>query len=180
MLHTRAALVAGLSAAAIGVGAFAPAQGATDSDDTEVTFQITSGGGLAVTAPTAGALGNITSGTASTSGTLGEVEVTDSRGALVAEWTVTVKAGDFVNQSDNTEKIGASNLLYSAVPAPELGVGVPLLVPGVFGAADGLLPKVTFAGVGNNRSSWTPNLTLTVPATSPVGVYKSTITHSVV
>ena len=175
MKHTRAALFAGLTLTAASVGAFVPAQAAV-TDDTEVTFTIAAAGGLNITAPTTGTLANTTSGDLLTSGTLNPVEVTDEKGALVAEWTATVSSTAFVNQSDSSKTIPASSLVYAAVPTASIGTGVPLFVPGVFGTSN---PAVTYAGVGNSKVSWSPELELAIPATAPVGQYKATITHSV-
>ena len=174
MKHTRAALFAGLTLTAASVGAFVPAHAA----DTTVTFTITSNGGLAVTAPGTGTLTdvNIAGGAATATGDLESVQVTDTRGALVANWTATVTSSDFKNGTDPNKTIPASRLTYTASPSASLGTGVPAFTPGVFGT---LSPTVTYAGVGNSTVSWVPNLSLSVPATAPVGVYEAVITHSV-
>lgn len=174
MKHVRAALVAGFGITAASVGVVPPSEAAETA--TDVTFTITAAGGLTVTAPASGTLADRTSGQLSTSGTLAPVTVTDQTGRVAATWTATVSATAFVNQSDSSTSIPAANLVYAASPTASVGTGVPAFVPGVFGTSN---PSVTYVGVGNSEVSWTPGLTLTIPATAPVGQYKATITHSV-
>jgi hypothetical protein len=174
---TALAAATGLASLAV-VGVHAPAQAAT-TGDTNVTFAITSGNGLAITAPTSTTLTDKTAGSTSTTGTLSGVHVTDGRGALVATWSATVSSTDFVNQTDTSKTIPKANLTYSVLPGAittALGTGLPVFVPGVFGVS---APGVTYAGVGSSDVSWDAGLNLTIPATAPVGTYAATITHSV-
>lgn len=181
LMHVRRTVA--LATAALTTGTFAtvglsPAEAAT-TGDTTVTFTITAGSGLAITAPASGSLADQVAGTTSTTGTLTPVQVTDGRGALVASWTATVTSTDFVNQTDGTTTIPKANLTYTVAPGnftTAVGTGVPAFVAGVFGVTS---PKVTYAGVGNSDVSWSPSLSLSIPATAPVGVYQATITHSV-
>ena len=179
-IRRTAVLAAGvLATGALGTGAaLSPAQAAT-TGDTTVTFAITAGSGLAVTAPGSATLTDKAAGSATTTGTLENIHVTDGRGALVASWTATVSATDFVNQADNTQKISKANLTYTVLPGDvttSVGTGVPVFVPGVFGTSN---PAVTYAGVGSSDVTWKAGLSLAIPATAPVGTYSATITHSV-
>jgi hypothetical protein len=179
-IRRTAALAAGvLATTALGTGAaLAPAQAAT-TGDTTVTFAITTGNGLAVTAPSSGTLADKAAGSATTTGTLTGIHVTDGRGALVANWTASVSTTDFVNQTDTTKTIPKANLTYTVLPGnitTSVGTGVPVFVPGVFGTS---APAVTYAGVGSSDVTWNAGLSLAIPATAPVGTYSATITHSV-
>ena len=167
-----------LSTAALGAVGLSPADAAT-TGNTDVTFAITAGSGLAVTAPTSATMTDKTAGSTSTSGTLTGMRVTDGRGALVATWTATVTSTDFVNQTDNSQTIPKANLTYTVLPTDitaTVATGVPAFVPGVFGVSS---PKITYAGVGSSDVTWNAGLGLVIPATAPVGTYKATITHSV-
>lgn len=173
MRHTRAALLAGLTLTAASVGAFVPAHAA----DTTTTFTLT-GGSLTISAPGSSNLGSAATGAASVSGTLGDVTVTDNRGALVAVWNATVQSSTFAHNSDSAFDIAATSVNYA--PGVPTGSGA-VFTPGVGGLLGGAvpLPAVTAAGAGNNTATWDPRVTVALPAQSVVGTYTGTITHSV-
>jgi hypothetical protein len=173
MKHTRAALLAGMTLTAASVGAFVPAHAA----DTTTTFTLT-GGSLTISAPAAADLGSAAAGAATVSGNLGDVTVTDDRGALVAVWNATVQSSDFAHDTDSSFDIAATAVNYT--PGVPTGSGA-VFTPGVGGLLGGALPlpAVTAAGVGNNTATWDPTVTVSLPAQSVVGTYTGTITHSV-
>jgi hypothetical protein len=183
MLHTRAAFVAALSIASIGIGV-APASAAT-TGDTEVTFTI-QGGLLQVSVPAEAELqtGGATLGSllgSDVSGSLGPVTVTDNQGKLLGGWTATVTASDFTNtEGGQTSTIPAANVGYATgVITPVVGLSLSLgqLVPVANQTATW---AVTTTAVGNSEAEWNPTVTVRVPDEGvAAGTYRGTITHSV-
>lgn len=184
----RKALALGTAAASLGALALAaPASAA--AGDTVATFTLAAGSnGLSVSVPvgTDAApvdLGSAEVGSATVSGALGGVTVTDTRGALVAAWTATVSATDFKTGGGTTNETVAKALIRYTSNAPlvpatgQVGVVTPGTAALTMGAAG---TAATFAGVGNNTVSWTPTLSFTLLPSQVAGVYKGTITHSVV
>lgn len=172
-----------LATASLGlVGALAlPASAAPG--DTTTTFTLT-GGALNLSAPanaalTAGGIG------ANASGSLGDVSVTDARGALVAAWTATAVSTDFkTGAGAAAQTVGKALVDYWSGPSTAF-TGVSVALPGQPLAANAVpmdAAKTAFslvAGVGNNSTTWAPTLVVKVPATAVAGAYTGTITHSV-
>jgi hypothetical protein len=169
------ALVLGVAAAA--VVAILPAGAASaDTQDTTVTFTLTTGA-LSISAPATASLGSTTVTAPAISGQLGTVAVTDTRGQLVSNWSVSASSTAFTATSkDGTATIPATSVSY--LPGAVTGTGVAVGLPKVLNLP---IPVVTATGIlGNNNGSWNPTLTVTLPGTGAVaGDYSGTITHSV-
>ncbi len=176
-------------------------------DLTPVTFSITSTGVLAITAPdgtpTAIDLGTVVSGTTiqtlGAAGNFGAVTVDDSRALDPADWTATVSSTDFANVTTGVaaDIIPATAATYtipaitadtpSGLPLP--GTGLPpdgvivnnAAAPGIaFLTASGASDVVTVTGVdGDSSATWSPTITVTIPANAVAGTYTGTVTHSV-
>ena len=183
-MKIRRTIVAAVSGLALAGGAVA----LPSAQATEAHFTI-GGTGLAVSepAPAGGVdLGTVAAGSLAHSGNLGEVTVTDGRGALVAAWTATVTSTDFVRQGAGAtpaanEVVPKANISYvSGVATDSSGVGA--FVPGVSLTMD--LPAAlriagTWAGTGTNSASWDPTLAFTLLGSQVAGTYAGTVTHSV-
>ena len=203
-----AAAVAGLALA--GAGAFAAPStaleaggitvpvtcGAADtcSGSSPVQLTVTGGGTLAISvpAPASGSthidLGTVAAGTlAATTGSLGEVSVTDQRtGILNNNWVVAASASDLILSGKTAgtaavnEKIPALALGYDA---GTLTKAVQPVVPAVATALTGVTlaapaPVVTTVSLGANTVKWSPTLVVSVLPTTVAGVYTGTVTHS--
>jgi hypothetical protein len=140
---------------------------------TTATF-IINAGTLSISAPASATLTSVSAGATTTSGSLGNVVVTDNRGLLVSSWTASVTSTAFANGS-NTVPNTAVN--YTAPLASTSGVIV--VVPGVGALGGTLNAQVATAGVGSNSATWNPTITVTLPTTIVTGTYTATLTHSV-
>lgn len=183
----RKTLALAMTAASLaGIGALVPTAANAAGGSTTATFSLTGASSLAMSVPTSTVnLGTATTGTASLTGSLGNVTVTDARGALVATWTASALSSDFTNTTTGgttaDEKVTAPNVSYFA------GVGTPVL--GQVGAftdasvtpvAIGTTTAVgSWSGVGNDTVTWNPQITLALRASQVAGTYSGTITHSV-
>lgn len=173
------AVTASLAVAAL-MGVAGPAH-AAGTGDTTATFAITDGG-LNITVPAstvALATGTVNTGAATASGQLGSVAVTDTRGALVNSWTITVSSTAFVTGTSAEQTVAKDNIAYSSGAATSTS-GLGTFVPGT-------LATMTLAGTGaawtglsgNNTAAWNPTLTFTLLPSQVAGTYTGTITHSV-
>lgn len=163
---------------AIAVAVAQPASAGT----TGATFTLSgNSSGLAVSVPADGVnLGSAATGASTLSGSLGTVQVTDTRGSLIAAWTATVSSTSFVTGTATTNETVANALIsYSSgtatkgtgqVGAMTPSVGVTLGAPAIAGI---------WAGTGNNTVSWNPTLSFTLLPSQVAGTYAGTITHSV-
>ncbi len=161
--------------------------------DTPVTFSLTTIGVLAITAPTATV--DLGGGSAHDVGSVigaprnfGAVAVTDNRALDPADWTATVSSTDFVNSVTPADVIPAGEATYTdGTIGADIDSGLPLST----GIADDTTPTpVTLSGSpqdvvtetgadGDNAATWSPTLTVAVPATAVVGDYSAVVTHSV-
>jgi len=186
----RKALFTGVIAAAAAGLIMATALPASAADTTTTFILNNAGGGLSISAPTSASLGTGSVGSATAAGTafgtfLGSVTVTDTRGQLLASWTATVSSTAFKTGTlTAAETIAASSVTYwSGAATANSGLVAP--VPGqllaanavALGAAQTAFTHLT--GSGNNSATWNPTLTVTPPASSVVGTYSGTVTHSV-
>lgn len=177
-MRTLRLLVAGTVGVFILGGALPAAADTTGGSTATVTVQ---GGVLGITVPAdAGNLGvprpdTVAAGTIS--GALGQVQVTDARGAVAGSgWLVTVIATAFTPPSGPA--IAASAVSYSA--GPIVKVGTATYVADDPGNLTGVVPAVTATGItGDNSATWNPTITVAVPGGAIAGVYTATITHSV-
>lgn len=177
---TKAALAAA-SLALVTVAAPAAAE------DTVATFAITSSGSLGVSVPTGTTgspkdLGSTSAGSLTFAPQLGAVTVTDTRAALVANWTATASGTHFDLQTtgadptnDANQRVANTAITYTAVPSVSVGTGVA--TPSVGTLAVGA--TVAYVGTGSNTVTWNPTLTMVLSPTQVAGTYKGTVTHSV-
>jgi hypothetical protein len=145
--------------------------------DTSTTFTLTSGT-LAISVPGSANLGSFATGSTVVSGSLGGITVNDTRGALVAQWSASVASTDFTTgTATSNETVTKANVAYTTGVGSSTGTGT--FVP--VGAASLAVPGVagTWAGVGNNSTSWNPTVAMTLLGSQVAGTYSGTITHSV-
>jgi hypothetical protein len=169
-----------LTVAASGALAVAPSvANAAQTGATSSTFTLT-GGTLDITVPASANLGSTAVGSATLSGSLGAVSVTDNRGLLAANWTTTVTSTAFTTGTATAnETVANTSIAYSSgVATASTGSGT--FTPGVVAAigATGGTAGV-WAGVGVNSATWNPTVTFTLSPSQVAGTYTGTITHSV-
>jgi hypothetical protein len=157
--------------AAMTIGMVLPA-----SASTPASFTLTSGT-LSISAPTAGvSLGTqVASTTSSTmSGSLGVVAVSDQRGGPTT-WTASVISTAFTPSAGPADP--ASNVSYSAGP---IVVSGPVATT-AYAVTDltGVVTVVTGVSTGISTATWSPTISIVVPANFAPGVYTATITSSV-
>jgi hypothetical protein len=150
---------------------------------TPITLTVAAGV-LRMTAPSAAALPDVAPG-GTTSAKLGTVTVTDGRGLTGATWTATVSAtapGTGTRTPAQTIPLGA--VTYWSGPATATA-GTGTFTPGQATASlavnlTAVRTAFTLAGGSvANSASWTPTVSVAVPATAVGGAYVSTITQSV-
>lgn len=174
------AATTGLAVAAL-MGVAGPASAAT-TGGTIATFAIT-GGALNITVPASTvALTGATVGTGASSvaGQLGAVSVTDTRGALLTGWTVTVGSTSFVTGTATpNETVATGKVAYSSGPSTTTS-GLGAFVPGTLATLTAAGTGASWTGVaGNDSATWNPTLTFTLLASQVAGTYSGTVTHSV-
>jgi len=174
-----------LLASALGLAVLAGLASPAQAADTTATFTLSAAGGLAITAPATSTLGGgATGGTATTPAQMGNIVVSDTRGALLGTWTASVTSSDFTTGGASAaETIAKANADYwsGASISP---TGTAVRVPGQALAAN----KVTLAAsrtafsasgvTGNGTTTWNPTVGVTIPASAVAGDYSATITHS--
>ena len=153
---------------------------AEPSDDTTATVIVT-GGALRITAPgDAGNLGrrDYSAKKGAIRGNLGQVKVTDTRGAAEgAGWVASVVSSSLQGPADAV--IPASTVDYSVGPITKDGTATytandPKDISDVSAA-------VTATEIsGENTATWDPTITVHVPGGTPAGTYSVTLTHSVI
>lgn len=138
-------------------------------------------GGLAITVPTNGAFSTIIEPetTTTVSLTLGTVTVTDTRRGTISAplaWTTNAIATDLLSGADT---LTASTFGYNS--GGNVKTGGSAFVTEHTQTSLNLLAMVEAAAtvIGNHVVTWTPLLTVPVPALQNSGTYIGTITHSV-
>lgn len=181
-MKTRTKLATLVLTTGLAVGGVAGPVQAAQTGSTIATFTI-SAGSLDVTVPAstvALGTGTISTGALSASAALGTVAVTDTRGALVGNWTTGVSSTSFTTGTATAnETVVPASIAYSAGAASATtgtGVFAPLVVPALAATASS---AATYVGEGNNSASWNPTLTFTLGAQQVAGTYTGTVTHSV-
>jgi hypothetical protein len=150
--------------------------------DTPATFAITAGTlGISVPSGTVnlGSLGTGASGFANRP--LGNVTVTDTRGALLATWVATVSSTNFTTGGGSTDETVLKSAIAYASGSPVSGSsGTGTFVPGTLATMTTAGTAAAWtAGVGNNTQVWNPQLSFTLLPTQVAGTYSGTINHSV-
>ncbi len=167
-MKLRTPLLLGAAATALVVGVAGPASAA----DTATTFMLT-GGDLSVAPAASAALGSAATGAASTSGSLGANSVTDARGGTVG-WTVSAASAGFTGPG-STHSTGVS---YTSGAVTNTGT-VTVVGSSPASIASAATVVAGTAVSGNNTASWTPSLTVALPADALAGAYTGTVTTSV-
>jgi len=162
-------LVTALGAVTIGVALPAGAS-------TPASFTLTTGT-LSISAPTAGiSLGSQVASTTSSvmSGSLGAITISDQRGGPTT-WTASVISTAFTPTAGPADP--ASNVSYSGGPivdsGPVVATGTPVT------DLTGVVPVATGTSTGISTATWSPTISILVPANFAPGVYAATITSSV-
>jgi hypothetical protein len=151
-----------------------------DSGVSAATITVT-GGSLSITVPTdAGNLGTRANsvGGGTISGTLGQVQVSDARGAAAGSgWVTSVISSAFTPPAGPA--IAASAVSYTAGTISK--VGTATYTANDPGALTGVTAAVTATGItGDNSATWNPTIHVAVPGGMAAAIYSATITHSVV
>lgn len=146
---------------------------AADTGDTTATFTL-AGGSLDVTPAAGAALSNGAPGAATVSGSLGAVGVSDTRGSTLG-WIVSAASTTFTTAGgDPSEGVsysaGAASGVTGEVTAAPLGATV---IDEVAPVAQGTVAN------GNNAATFTPTLTVSLPASALAGDYEGTVTTSI-
>lgn len=147
---------------------------AADTGNTAATFTL-EGGSLDVTAAGSVALTNGAPGDASVSGSLGVVEVNDTRGST-AGWVMSAASTTFTGPGGSVSTGVSYN---SGTFTAKTGTVTPTSATAV--SLTGVAAPVA-AGTqasGNNTATYTPTLTVTLPATALADDYTGTVTTSV-
>jgi hypothetical protein len=153
------------------------AQGATTTTLTFVVNAYT--GGLSISVPGSGSLGNLESPDTATVVTarLDTMTVTDTRrSSFVRSWTTTAVSTDLLTGS---ETLTASSIGYQA--------GTPTIINGYAAVTEHTATNLSTAimvqtgstSTGNHIVSWRPTLSITIPQFQNPGSYSGTMTHSV-
>lgn len=147
--------------------------GSATAADTTTTFTL-EGGSLGVTAAVSAPLNNGAPGAPSVTGSLGAVDISDTRGST-AGWVISAASTTFVDGAGSI----STGVSYNSGAATSTGTvtagsaGVVGLTTVAATVATGTLAS------GNNTASYTPNLTVSLPADALAGSYSGTVTTSV-
>lgn len=194
----RKALALGTAAASLaGMVAFAAPASATG--DTAVNFTLTAGG-LSLSLPSNNAVtlnsGQLNVGAASVSAALNATTVTDNRGALLGNWKVQVSGSDYVNSTTGSAYTipKANGSMYidvadvTALVATLAPTGGMLVTGGATQAAPASLatpatgsPLPTLVNgttAGSGSVTYTPTLSVSIPAAATAGTYSGTVTQT--
>lgn len=165
--------VAALAASALAMG-IQPA----GAGDTDVTFTLTAGTLSVAETNAAVDLGTVGEVVAQTvTGSLGNVTVTDNRGAAIVAWTASVASTDFTNGTTTID--GDATVYTTGLVTQDSGTAVGVPVVTVVGTKTAPVAVVVATGSGSNQSTWTPTVSVVVPPNATVGTYTATITHSI-
>lgn len=150
---------------------------------TPITLTVATGV-LKMTAPTAAALPSAAPG-GTTSAMLGTVTVSDARGITGATWTATVSTtAPSTGIGTGAQTIPLSRVTYWSGPTTAT-TGTGTFTPGQPTAAAAVsltVIRTAFTLSGGslaNSASWTPTVSVAIPATAVGGAYVATITESV-
>ncbi|MDQ0743040.1 hypothetical protein QFZ62_000348 [Clavibacter sp. B3I6] len=177
-MRTHILPIAGTAATLLLVlGIANPAAAATDGG-TPVSVEVV-GGALSITVPAATvSLGSVneSSSAQTVSAALGLVTVSDYRGGN-AGWTVSASANDFTGP----QNISVNGATTSGYDAPEANtVGVVTVAPSdLAGLYPGGAVQTATNVAGANSASWSPTISLGIPAGTLAGTYSTILTHSV-
>ena len=166
---------------ALVIGVLAPGAQAAPGD-TAATFSIAAGS-IGISVPTGPvSLGSTATGAASLANRpLGNVTVTDARGALVATWVTTVSSTNFTTGTATTNETVLNSAISYASGSPVTGSsGSGTFVPSTALTLATPGPAAAWTlGVGNNTQVWNPQLSFTLLPTQVAGTYSGIVNHSV-
>jgi hypothetical protein len=146
---------------------------AADTGDTTATFTL-AGGSLDVTPAAGAALTNGAPGAGSVSGSLGAVGVSDTSGSTVG-WVLSAGSSTFVGDAGSVSTGVSYN---SGAATASTGTVTPTTAGATSITAVAPVAAGTLAN-GNNTASYTPTLTVDLPASALAGDYEGTVTTSV-
>ena len=195
-MSRRKTLALAVAAASLGAsGLLASPAFAATSGSTNVTFALGGGSGLSISIPNNSDvdLGSATSNLLGTSatGSLHPTTVTDTRGQLLAPWTVTVSSTGFSGSGS------AAGQSFSAGNATLYLDTVSTLANVIALATGGLLPTsfasqavpVTLSSgggtllagttTGSGAITYTPDIHISIPANTVAGTYTGAVTQTV-
>ncbi|MEX2587074.1 MAG: hypothetical protein WD602_03650 [Actinomycetota bacterium] len=136
-------------------------------------------GSLSINAPPSAELGSAPTGSPTLSGSLGPVQVTDTR-SVALSWSATVSSTSFTGPGP-TAIPGGSVTYISGAATESSGLVTPVPGPALGVTLEG--PKTAFSGtvlvVGGNSVTWNPTIRVALPEGALAGSYSGTITHSV-
>lgn len=188
----RKALALGTAAASLaGMVAFAAPAGA---EATAVNFTLT-GGGLSLTDASNAAVtlnsAALSVGASTVTAALHATTVTDNRGQLLGNWKVQVSGSDYVNPSatagytipkangsmfidvaDATALVGTGGMVTTGVATSANKASLAAVAAG----SEPTLVSGTTAGTGS--LTYTPSLSVTIPAQATAGTYSGTVTQT--
>ena len=176
-----------LAGAPTTAGTFSFTVKVTDANNqtaTKATSITVAGGVLAITVPASTTLPSASPG-GTISARLGTVTVTDNRGIAGASWTATVTGTTFITGGGTPpETIPLTQVTYWSGGATAT-TGTGTFTPGQVNAAAAVnlaVPQIAFSltsGASVTSASWSPTLSVSVPAAAVAGAYTATISHSV-
>ena len=158
-----------------------PSMAATGNTGLTFVINAYTTGGLAITVPSSGTFSSIIEPetTTSVSLTLATVAVTDTRRGTISvplAWTTNAIA---TNLLSGTDTLTATTFGYNSGLNVLTG-GSATVVEHTRTSLDSLvMVEAASAIIGNHVVTWTPLLTVPVPALQKSGTYLGTITHSV-
>jgi hypothetical protein len=175
-LAATAALCAALAATA------SPAQ--ADTGVTNVSFQVAAGTlTIATTATAPSTTAELGGSGATATVPLGTTTIKDTR-LIGTSWSYSATASNFTTTGGSVSKDQASFHVQAGWTAPAGMVlptfsSPPATTPQAADANGSRTLMTTLVGVLNNGVTFTPVLTVAVPAGSPAGTYTGTVTQSV-
>jgi hypothetical protein len=170
-------LIYSLGSLAVAGAMFAvlPAGAATaaDTGDTVATFTLESGS-LDVTVEADAALTDGLPGAASVTGSLGAVGISDTRGSTLG-WIVSAASSTFVDGAGSV----STGVSYDSGSATASSGTVTTTTAGATSITALAQVAAGTLASGNNTASYTPTLTVGLPANALAGDYEGTVTTSV-
>ena len=178
-MRNRSIVPIALITAVVGTLAFAaPASAATEAE-TPITVAVAIGE-IGITAAAGAPIEPLTASLSAqdVDFVLGTVEVIDDRASLDAAWSVTVDVDDFTFPGALGIDLSADNTAYTSA---EIFTTDGYTVVATDLTDLGAVATVrTGTGAGINQSSWTPTITVVLPANATAGSYSSSVTHSLI
>jgi hypothetical protein len=158
------------------------------SEDTTVTFAVTTTGVLGITVPASADLGSGAVGTSTGATAIGAVTVTDNRATNPSDWVASVYSSPFVNTVGDVIPADEATYVVGAIGGDPT-FGAPPFNPG--DVTDNSLPVgITLGGTpvpcvsetgddGDNSAQWDPTINVAIPANAVIGTYTGVVVHSV-